>query len=58
MLRSMTGFGSASKEQMQAMVQRYFRLQELPRPDDAADALAIAICQANCPALSEQFVMR
>jgi crossover junction endodeoxyribonuclease RuvC len=41
---AMTGFGSASKFQMQSMVQRHFQLNELPRPDDAADALAIALC--------------
>ena len=44
---AMTGFGSAAKIQMQSMVQRYFRLKELPRPDDAADALAIALCHAQ-----------
>ena len=44
---AMTGFGSASKEQMQSMVQRFFRLKEIPRPDDAADALAIALCHAQ-----------
>ncbi len=49
---AMTGFGSASKFQIQSMVQRHFALKELPRPDDAADALAIALChiQTN-PAL-------
>jgi crossover junction endodeoxyribonuclease RuvC len=41
---AITGFGSASKIQMQSMLQRHFRLQELPKPDDAADALAIALC--------------
>jgi crossover junction endodeoxyribonuclease RuvC len=41
---AMTGFGSASKIQIQSMVQRQFALKELPRPDDAADALAIALC--------------
>ncbi len=41
---AMTGFGSASKMQMQTMVQRLFRLSELPKPDDAADAMAIALC--------------
>lgn len=41
---AMTGFGSASKIQIQSMIQRQFRLKELPRPDDAADALAIALC--------------
>lgn len=41
---AMTGFGSASKIQIQSMVQRQFKLKDLPRPDDAADALAIALC--------------
>lgn len=41
---AMTGFGSASKIQMQSMIQRQFRLKDIPRPDDAADALAIALC--------------
>ena len=41
---ALTGFGSAAKDQMQAMVQRFFHLQEPPRPDDAADAIAIALC--------------
>jgi len=41
---AMTGFGSASKFQIQSMVQRQFSLKDLPRPDDAADALAIALC--------------
>jgi len=44
---AMTGFGSASKIQMQSMVQRLFRLKEIPRPDDAADALALAFCHAQ-----------
>ncbi|HVO33866.1 MAG TPA: crossover junction endodeoxyribonuclease RuvC [Elusimicrobiota bacterium] len=44
---AMTGFGSASKIQMQAMLQRHFRLTELPRPDDAADAVAIALCHVQ-----------
>jgi crossover junction endodeoxyribonuclease RuvC len=44
---AMTGFGSASKVQIQSMVQRFFKLKDLPRPDDAADALAIALCHAQ-----------
>ncbi len=44
---AMTGFGSASKIQMQMMLQRHFRLKELPKPDDAADALAIALCHVQ-----------
>ena len=41
------GHGSSSKEQVQRMVQAILGLPDLPQPDDAADALAIAICVAN-----------
>ena len=41
------GHGSAAKEQVQRMVQVILGLPEIPTPDDAADALAIAICVAN-----------
>jgi crossover junction endodeoxyribonuclease RuvC len=41
------GHGSASKEQVQRMVQAILGMAEIPTPDDAADALAIAICVAN-----------
>ncbi len=39
-----TGFGRAAKRQVQGMVARLLGLDELPGPDDAADALAIALC--------------
>ncbi len=41
------GSGRAGKEQVQRMVQVLLALDELPRPDHAADALAVAICHAN-----------
>lgn len=41
------GSGKAGKEQVQRMVQTLLALPELPRPDHAADALAVAICHAN-----------
>lgn len=41
------GSGRAAKEQVQRMVQTLLGLDELPRPDHAADALAVAICHAN-----------
>jgi crossover junction endodeoxyribonuclease RuvC len=41
------GSGRAGKEQVQRMVQRLLALAELPSPDHAADALAVAICHAN-----------
>jgi crossover junction endodeoxyribonuclease RuvC len=41
--QAVASYGSADKRQVQEMVQTLLRLPELPRPDDAADALAIAI---------------
>jgi crossover junction endodeoxyribonuclease RuvC len=43
--QALTGFGRADKEQMQFMVMKLYSLKEIPRPDDAADALAIATCR-------------
>jgi crossover junction endodeoxyribonuclease RuvC len=56
--QALTGYGHADKNQIQQMVKILLNLEKIPKPDDAADALAIAICLANCPALSEQFAMR
>lgn len=42
-----TGKGTASKEQVQKMMQKVLGLKEIPKPEDAADALAIAFCHAN-----------
>lgn len=44
---SVVGYGLAKKEQVQFMVARLLRLAEVPRPADAADALAIAICHIH-----------
>lgn len=44
---ALTGFGGAGKKQMQLMVQRVLGLQEVPTPDDAADAVAVALCHAQ-----------
>ena len=44
---AITGYGAADKEQVQRMVQLVLGMSELPRPDDAADALAIATWVAN-----------
>ena len=40
------GYGKAEKKQVQYIVQKTFRLKSVPKPDDAADALAIALCAA------------
>jgi crossover junction endodeoxyribonuclease RuvC len=44
--QAVAGYGGADKKQMQEMVRLTLRLDKIPRPDDAADALAIAICHA------------
>ena len=44
---AVVGTGRAEKKQMQFMVTRLLELEEVPKPDDAADALAIAICHAH-----------
>jgi crossover junction endodeoxyribonuclease RuvC len=45
--QSVTGYGQANKRQVQEMVQKILKLDVLPTPDDAADALAIAICASS-----------
>ena len=47
---AVVGYGKAEKEQVQLMVARLLRLEEIPRPTDAADALAIAICDLHTAA--------
>ena len=47
--QGVTGVSAASKRQVQEMVRIILGLAEIPRPDHAADALAIAICAANHP---------
>ena len=42
--QALTGYGRAEKKQMQKMVQSILKLRDIPKPDDAADALAVAIC--------------
>lgn len=45
--QAVTGYGSADKAQVQEMVRLLLGLRETPRPDDAADALAVAICHLH-----------
>lgn len=45
--QSVTGYGRADKKQIQQMVKMILGLNAVPKPDDAADALAIAICHAH-----------
>ncbi len=50
--QAVTGYGSADKAQMQEMVRLLLGLAKVPRPDDAADALAVAICHLHSARLS------
>ena len=43
----MTGYGKAEKPQVMEMTRRLLGLRAVPRPDDTADALAIAICHGQ-----------
>lgn len=49
---AVTGHGGADKQQVQYMVTKLLGLKETPRPDDAADALAVALCHAHSYKLS------
>jgi crossover junction endodeoxyribonuclease RuvC len=44
---AVSGYGNADKHQMQAMVKVLMHMDDVPKPDDAADALAIAICHCH-----------
>ncbi|MBE6915624.1 MAG: crossover junction endodeoxyribonuclease RuvC [Ruminococcaceae bacterium] len=44
---SVVGYGRAEKRQVMELTQRILGLKEIPKPDDAADALAIAVCHAH-----------
>ncbi|MGN0806854.1 MAG: crossover junction endodeoxyribonuclease RuvC [Candidatus Coproplasma sp.] len=45
--QALTGYGKADKVQMMHVVQSLLKLKQIPRPDDAADALAVALCHAH-----------
>lgn len=45
--QSVTGYGKAEKRQVQAMIKNILKLKSVPKPDDTADALALAICHIN-----------
>ena len=45
--QALTGYGKAEKRQMMEMTKRLLKLKAVPRPDDAADALALALCHAR-----------
>ncbi|MDO5716735.1 MAG: crossover junction endodeoxyribonuclease RuvC [Tissierellia bacterium] len=56
--QAITGYGRAEKDQVQMMVKNFLNMKEIPKPDDAADALAISICHGFTGRFKEQFLMR
>ena len=52
--QAITGYGRADKQQMQQMVKMLLNLNAIPKPDDAADALAVAICHAHSAPINDR----
>lgn len=55
--QGVVGYGRAEKKQVQEMVKLILNLAEIPKPDDAADALAVAICHAHAGKFGKLFRM-
>lgn len=55
--QALTGYGRADKKQMQSVVTSILKLKAVPKPDDAADALAIALCHAFTNRFGELFAV-
>lgn len=56
--QAVTGYGKADKKQIQQMVKLLLKMNELPRPDDAADAIACAITHCQAGIAKQQFLMK
>ncbi|MBW5447886.1 crossover junction endodeoxyribonuclease RuvC [Cohnella sp. CFH 77786] len=52
--QAVVGYGAAEKKQVQEMVKMILKLQAVPKPDDVADALAVAICHAHSVSLNDR----
>jgi len=55
---AITGYGNADKGQVQRMVKALLNLESIPKPDDAADALAVAICHLHSRAFNRRVEAR
>ncbi len=53
--QALTGYGRADKNQIQQMVKTFLALKAVPKPDDAADALAVALCHSRTSKLGSLF---
>lgn len=56
--QAVVGYGRADKSQVQKMVKVLLNLKEIPKPDDVADALAVAICHSSCLNYKDMFRMK
>ncbi len=56
--QGVVGYGRAEKKQVQLMVKTILNLKEIPRPDDAADALAVGICHAHSGVMGKYFKIK
>ena len=56
--QAVTGYGKADKKQVQQMVKLLLKLEEIPRPDDAADAIACAITHCQAGIAKREFLMK
>ncbi len=56
--QALTGYGRAEKQQIQAMVKTFLGLKTIPKPDDAADALAVALTHAQTSKLGGLFSIK
>jgi crossover junction endodeoxyribonuclease RuvC len=52
--QAVVGYGAAEKKQVQEMVRMLLKLQAVPKPDDVADALAVAICHAHSAVMNDR----
>lgn len=56
--QAVTGYGKADKKQVQQMVKLLLRMDEIPKPDDAADAIACAITHCQAGIAKKEFLMK
>lgn len=56
--QALTGYGRAEKRQVMEMVKSFLSLSAVPKPDDTADALALAVCHANYSAAEYSRIIR
>ena len=54
--QAVVGYGRAEKKQVQQMTKMLLNLEKIPKPDDTADALAIAICHAHSFRMNDKLI--